>query len=102
MRRSYMFTNRRHPYVGIMSAILGMIALVSLGYGIVSSYLLSGDVPMGFGAGCALATLYALVGWFMGVMAVRLPDSFHISGIIGIVLNSVSLIISAFLLWIPV
>ena len=101
MRRSYMFTNKRHPYVGIMSAILGVIALASLFYGIVSSYLLSGDVPMSFGAGCALATFYALVGWFMGVMAVRIPDSFHISGVIGILLNSVSLLIAGFLLWIP-
>ena len=41
-----MFTNRRHPYIGIMSAILGVISLVSLFYGIGSSYLLGGDVPM--------------------------------------------------------
>ena len=101
MRRSYMFTNRRHPYIGIMSAILGAIALGSLIYGIVSSYLLGGDVPMGFGVGCALATLYSLVGWFMGIMAVRIPDSYHITGIIGIVLNSISLLIEAFILWIP-
>ncbi len=57
-----MFTNRRHPYIGIMSAILGAIALGSLIYGIGSSYLLGGDVPMGFGAACLLATLYSLVG----------------------------------------
>lgn len=96
-----MFTNRRHPYIGIMSAILGIISLISLIYGIGSSYLLSGDVPMGFGAAVFLATLYSLVGWFMGVMAVRLPDCFRISGILGIVFNSAALIISGFLLWIP-
>ncbi len=96
-----MFTNRRHPYMGIMSAILGIIALVSLIYGIGSSCLLGGDVPMGFGAAALLATLYSLVGWFMGVMAVRLPDSFRISGIMGIIFNTAALIISGFLLWIP-
>ena len=96
-----MFTNRRHPYIGIMSAILGVIALISLIYGICSSYLLGGDVPMGFGAACLLATLYSLVGWFMGVMAVRLPDCFRITGVTGIILNSAALIISGFLLWIP-
>ncbi len=101
MRRHLRFTNRRHPYLGIMSMMLGLIALISLIYGIYCSYLLSGNVSAGFGVGCALATLYALVGWFMGVYAVRLPDSFHITGIIGIVFNSVSLLVSAFLLWMP-
>jgi hypothetical protein len=84
-----------------MSAILGIIALVSLLYGIVSSYLLGGEVSMGFGAAALLATLYSLVGWFMGVMAVRLPDCFRITGITGIILNTITLIISGFLLWIP-
>ncbi len=101
MRRHLRFTNRRHPYLGIMSMILGLIALFSLIYGIYCSYLVSGDVPASFGVGCALATLYALVGWFMGVYAVRIPDSFHITGVIGIIVNSVSLFISAFLLWMP-
>ena len=96
-----MFTNRRHPYMGIMSAILGLIALISLLYGIGSSYLLGGDVPMGFGAAALLATLYSLTGWFMGVMAVRLPDCFKVTSITGIILNSVALILSGFLLWIP-
>ena len=96
-----MFTNRRHPYIGIMSAILGVISLVSLIYGIAGSYLLGGEVPMKFGVACALATLYSLVGWFLGVMAVRIPASFRLTGIIGIILNSASLLIAAFLLWIP-
>ncbi|MBO4910790.1 MAG: hypothetical protein J5476_16090 [Lachnospiraceae bacterium] len=96
-----MFTNRRHPYMGIMSAILGLIALISLLYGIGSSYLLGGDVPMGFGAAALLATLYSLTGWFMGVIAVRLPDCFKVTSITGIILNSAALILSGFLLWIP-
>ena len=96
-----MFTNRRHPYIGIMSAILGVIALVSLLYGIGSSYLLGGEVSMGFGAAALLATLYSLVGWFLGVMAVRLPDCFRITGVTGIILNTLTLVISGFLLWIP-
>lgn len=96
-----MFTNRRHPYIGIMSAILGVIALLSLLYGIGSSYLLGGEVSMGFGAAALLATLYSLVGWFLGVMAVRLPDCFRITGVTGIILNTITLVISGFLLWIP-
>ncbi len=102
MRRSIMFTSRRHSYIGIMSAILGLVSLASLIYGIAGSYMLGGEVPMSFGAGCALATLYALAGWLMGVMAVRTPDSFKATGTIGIILNSISLLIAAFLLWIPV
>lgn len=96
-----MFTNRRHPLLGIMSLVLGLISLISLIYGIYCSYLVSGDVPAGFGAGCALATLYSLVGWFMGVYAVKMPDTFHITGTLGIIINSLSLLISAFLLWMP-
>ena len=96
-----MFTNRRHPYIGIRSALLGVIGLVSILYGIGSSYLLGGEVPMGFGAAALLATLYSLAGWFMGVMAVRLPDCFRITGITGIILNTITLVISGFLLWIP-
>ena len=87
--------------MGIMSAILGLIALISLLYGIGSSYLLGGDVPMGFGAAALLATLYSLTGWFMGVIAVRLPDCFKVTSITGIILNSAALILSGFLLWIP-
>ena len=96
-----MFTNRRHPYIGIRSALLGVIALLSLLYGIGSSYLLGGEVSMGFGAAALLATLYSLVGWFLGVMAVRLPDCFRITGVTGIILNTITLVISGFLLWIP-
>ncbi len=31
----------------------------------------------------------------------RIPDSYHITGIIGIILNSIALLIEAFILWIP-
>ena len=61
-KSSYMFTNKEHTQKGIMSTILGVISLATLGYAVFMSYRRVGDVPVQYGAAVMLVMIFAFVG----------------------------------------
>ena len=100
-RRKYMFTNKKHPGVAIVSTILGSLSLLGLLYAILGSFLRHGQVEGRFGAGIALCFLYALGGTVTGLLGLRKEDSFHTFSVVGLILNGLSLAVCGFLLWLP-
>ncbi len=73
----------------MMSTVLGVIGLVSLGAVIFLSYRDGGMARTGYGFTGILATLYALAGLYLGVITVR--DKTYYRLFLGVVLNLVVL-----------
>lgn len=101
---NYKFTNKSHPLKGVMSAILGMIALVSLFLAIYLSYLdgmdsVNGGVArMQYGLAAVLAFLMALVGEVVGLVANKEKDRYRFFPVLGLLLNSAALFMGVYIL----
>ena len=100
-KRSFIFTNKKHPLISIMSAILGAISLIAFAYGIIYSFVKAGEVPTRFGFAGLLGIIYSLVGIVLALYALKLKDVFHLFTVIGIILNVIALFLAGFLLWLP-
>lgn len=94
------FTDKKISDRGIMSVVLGGICVLSQLYSFFVSYLHEGEVPARFGAALFLTLLFAVVGLSLGISAFKDIDKKRLLPFLGIVLNGVTVIILAFLLWI--
>lgn len=101
---NYKFTNKSHPLKGVMSSILGVIALVSLFLAIYLSYLdgmnsvNGGTARMQYGLAAALAFLMALAGEIVGLLANNEKDCYRFFPVLGLLLNSAALFIGVYIL----
>lgn len=101
---NYKFTNKSHPLKGIMSAVLGMIALVSMFIAIYLSYLdgmASADgmtARMQYGLAAVLAFIMALAGEIIGLVANAEKDRYRFFPILGLLLNTVALFAGVYIL----
>ncbi len=100
-KHGYIFTNKKHPLIAIMSTVLGCISLGSYAFSIIRSFMLEGDISMRFGFGGALAALYAVVGAILALYSFKLKDTFRLFPTLGLSLNILSLLAAGFILWIP-
>ena len=97
-KNSFMFTNKSHTEKGIMSTILGIISLATLGYAIAMSYLNAGEIPSQYGVAALLATVFAFIGAALGAVSRTEKDKFYFFSYLGIVLNVLALaVVSAIL-----
>lgn len=97
-KSSFMFTNKSHTEKGVMSTILGVISLATLGYAIVMSYLNAGEIPRQYGTAALLATIFAFIGAAVGAVSRTEKDKFYFFSYLGIVLNVLALaVVSAIL-----
>lgn len=97
-KNSYMFTIKEHTQKGIMSTILGVISLATLGYAVYMSYRRVGDVPVQYGAVVMLIMIYAFAGIILGLISRTERDKFYLFTYLGIILNVLALaVISAIL-----
>lgn len=98
-RGSYMFTARKHPEKGIMSAILGVISMLSIGAAVFLTYYNGGSAKPQYGAAVFLVTLYALVGLALGVASRMEKDNYYLFPYLGIGLNFLSLAMISMILY---
>ncbi len=98
-KNSYMFTNKEHSQKGIMSTILGVIALVTLAYTIVMSYFKAGDIPRQYGAAAMLVMIFAFAGIILGLISKTERDRFYLFTYVGIVLNVLALAVISVILY---
>ena len=93
-KKNYIFTNKKHSDKAIMSTILGVISLVSLGIVTYLSYSQGG-----YGVTGVLATVYSLIGLILGVLTLRDKDIYRFFPVLGTILNVISLGGISFLLY---
>lgn len=86
-RNGYIYTNKKHTYLGIMSTVLGVLANITLITTIYLSYTNKGSVPDRYGTAAFFAVVFMVIGIFLGLGSTIEKDKFKLFGIIGIVVN---------------
>lgn len=87
MGRKYIFTNKKESKKGIMSAVLGTIALVSLFFAVYETFRNQGQALVKYGVAVLFALLFALAGIVLGIMSKMEEDRFYLFSYLGILLN---------------
>ena len=98
-KKNYIFTNKKHSDKAIMSTILGIISLISMGIVTYLSYRGGGVMHGGYGVTGVLATIYSLIGLILGIVTLRDKDIYRIFPVLGTVFNFVALAVISFLLY---
>lgn len=91
MGRKYIFTNKKESKKGIMSAVLGIIALVSLFFAVYETFRNQGQALVKYGVAALFALLFALAGIVLGIMSKMEEDRFYLFSYLGIILNLLQL-----------
>lgn len=87
MGRKYIFTNKKESKKGIMSAVLGLIALASLFFAVYETFRNQGQALVKYGVAALFALLFALAGIVLGIMSKMEEDRFYLFSYLGIILN---------------
>ena len=87
MGRKYIFTNKKESKKGIMSAVLGIIALVSLFFAVYETFRNQGQALVKYGVAALFALLFALAGIVLGIMSKMEEARFYLFSYLGIILN---------------
>ena len=87
MGRKYIFTNKKESKKGIMSAVLGIIALVSLFFAVYETFRNQGQALVKYGVAALFALLFALAGIVLGIMSKMEEDRFYLFSYLGFILN---------------
>ena len=91
-KKNYIFTNKKHSQRAIMSAILGIISMVSLCVVIYLTYLMGGRAQNGYGVTGLLAAIFSFIGLFLAIDTVRDKSYYRFFPWLGLVLNLIVLI----------
>lgn len=101
-RKGYIFTDKKNPKWGIMSAILGLIGCVSISLAVQRTCLNEGAALMQYGAVVLLAMVYAAAGLVLGMRSLTEKDIFRFFPVIGIFLNLLTMAASGIILYLGV
>ena len=95
----YLFTDKNYSPKSIMSAVMGLISCVSLGYSVYATFHNGGVATQRLGSSGAIILLMATVGVILGVVSKYEPDHFYLFSYIGIVLNVLALLCVSLILY---
>lgn len=98
-KKNYIFTNKEHPKMSIMSTVLGVLSIGSLLLAVYLSYLEKGAENMRYGAACFLALIFAFVGAALGAAGRMKKDKFYLFSYIGIALNLAAVGLASLILY---
>ena len=92
-RERYIFTDKRHPEKGIFSFAMGLIALTGLVMAVKVTFEAGGEAGIAQALTVLLAFFIGLTGLVYGILARRERDVFFLFPHLGIVCNTLSLLI---------
>ena len=98
----YVFTDKKHPEKGVLSAALGLISVVSICLAVFKSYENGGQAEPRYGVAVMFCLLYSIAGLVLGIMSRMEKDIFRLFPNLGIILNVLSLIWVGLLLYFSV
>lgn len=99
MSRKFIFTNKDYSPKGIMSTILGVIDIASLGYIVYLTYCNGGVSLPRYGSTALLITVFSFVGLILGILSKSEPDRFYLFSYLGILFNILALAGISFVLF---
>ena len=76
--KGFIFTNKKHTEKGIMSAILGVLANITMGTAVYFSYLGGGVSSPRYAAAALLAVVFMAVGLGLGIWSSTETEKFGI------------------------
>lgn len=86
-KRTYIYTNKTHSQKGIMSAVFGLLAFVTIVLALYLTFQAGGTASPRYGAAGLLSLIYALTGMTLGVMARLEEDKYYLFAYIGMLCN---------------
>ena len=104
-RHGYKFTNKNNTRGGIISAILAVIALITVAAGVIISYKKSGAAGTLVGGLGTMSFLIATAGLICGLKSFKEKDIFYLFSWIGTISNGILwlgmclIIAKGFMLW---
>lgn len=98
-KKKYIFTNKTISKKSIMSAVLGILGVVSIVVAIVFTYNREGAATLEYGNVILLALIYGIIGEILGVVARKEPDRFYFFAYLGIVFNALIIIMVSIILY---
>ena len=97
--KAYIFTNKKNPKWGIMSFILGFIAVASVCVAVYFTYQRKGAAQPQYGAAILLAVIYAGIGLALGIRTSLQQDIYRFFPVAGIVFNTLAIAAGGFILY---
>ncbi len=91
-RSGYIFTNKTHSDMAIMSTILGVISTLSLAAVTYLTYLQSGDAPISYGLTGMLVMLFSLIGLVMAIITIIEKDAYKLFPSLGLCFNMIAIL----------
>lgn len=101
-RTNYKFTNKKHPMRGLISSILGILSASSIILAIHLTVLRKGSALHQYGTVGLLTTIFSLVGLGFGIAATMEKDVYRFFPILGLLLNILSIVSLAIILYVGV
>lgn len=101
-KKGYIFTDKKNPKWGIMSSILGAVAVAAICVAVYFTYQNGGAAPMRYGAVVLLSIIYAVTGMVLGIRSLLEKDIFRLFPVLGIVLNALAVAAGGFILYMGV
>lgn len=98
-KSNYMFTNKKHPKRGIMSAVLGIISIISILLAVWLTFRKDGVAAFNYGLAILLATLFSLAGLWLGAASRTEKDCYYLFPCLGIGFNLLALAGISFILY---
>ncbi|HBA69341.1 MAG TPA: hypothetical protein DCZ40_08290 [Lachnospiraceae bacterium] len=98
-KEGYIFTVRKHPEKGIMSTVLGILSLLTVGAAVYLAYRNGGEAQPQYGAAVFLVTLFSLAGLILGILSRIEKDNYYLFPHLGIGLNILCLALISFILY---
>jgi hypothetical protein len=98
-KRGYIFTDKKNPRNGILSTILGIIAVASICIAIDLTYKNDGQALIQYGAAVLLAVIYSIIGLILGIRSLKEPDIFRLFPILGIIFNTIAILAGGAILY---
>ena len=90
-KRSYIFTNKKHPPKAIMSTILGVISIATIILVVFLTYQADGVAKRQYGTSLLLAMIFSFTGIILGVLSKTEKDMFYLFSYLGILFNLLAL-----------
>lgn len=101
-KAGYKFTNKKHPLKGSMAFILGVISLASMVLAIYLTFMAHGTAPKQYGTVVLISIIFSITGLVMAIMSLFEQEIYRFFPIGGVVLNSISIILAGFILYLGV
>lgn len=96
---NYKFTKKKHPTLGIMSTILGVISLASVILAIYIPYVNRIAISPTYGMTCLLGLVMASVGLVLAIICIYQKDTYSLFPTGGIILNGITIVICAYIIY---